>query len=54
MAFPVNGYSGAIAPKEGNAPSSADRFHQLTETLAHVLQGGSRDTSKKNRAFGPE
>ncbi|MCB1450768.1 MAG: hypothetical protein KDJ67_11745, partial [Nitratireductor sp.] len=32
---------------QGNAPSSADLFHRLTETAAHVLQPVSRDTSKK-------
>ncbi|MCB1422975.1 MAG: hypothetical protein KDJ69_11050, partial [Nitratireductor sp.] len=42
-----------IASLQGNAPSSAGRFHRLTEPAAHVLQPNSRDTLKKNRAKCP-
>jgi hypothetical protein len=50
-AFPFNQLQALLkATPKGNAPSSAGRFHQLTETPAHVLQVSSRDTSKKEPA----
>ncbi|MEZ5800862.1 MAG: hypothetical protein R3D29_10860 [Nitratireductor sp.] len=39
---------------QGNGHLSADLFHRLTETAAHVLQPVSRDTSKEPGQSDPE